>query len=466
MSQSLRPILLFSAMAIALLAVGFGQGWSVMLVILNLCLISAVMSVGLNMQWGYAGLFNAGVMAFVAVGGMVAVLISEPPVMVGWEAGGARIAVAGLMVIVFIGLIYALRRYVSARWIKNWGTAALLVAGYFVIRPVFEGGVTAVESIAAASAGNLGGLGLNILVSWVIAAIVCMGVAWVIGRIALGLRADYLAIATLGISEIVVAVAKNEEWLTRGVKNITSLKRAPVPRETNLQQAEWFQNLVSNITGMDPTDVDFKVRVIEASSIFVKLCFTFLFAAVLAIVLFLAIRALNSPWGRMMRAIRDNDVAASAMGKNVVKRHREVFIVGAAILGVSGAMLTTLDGQFTPTAYQPLRYTFLIWVMVIVGGSGNNLGAVLGGFVIWFFWIEAEVAAQWLSVNMERVLTPYLDVVLISLGEATLKVQHGVDWLKSAAPHFRYLLMGLVLLLALRFSPRGLVPEAGAARAH
>ncbi len=466
MSQSLRPILLFAAMAAALLAVGFGQGWPVMLVILNLCLISAVMSVGLNMQWGYAGLFNAGVMAFVAVGGMVAVLISEPPVMVGWEAGGARILVAGVMVATFSGLIYALRRFISRRWIKNWGTAALLVAAYFIIRPVFEGGVTAVESIAAASAGNLGGLGLNILVSWVVAAVVCMGVAWVIGRIALGLRADYLAIATLGISEIVVAVAKNEEWLTRGVKNITSLKRAPVPRETNLQQAEWFQNLVSTLSGTNPGDAGFKTTVIEASSIFVKLCFTGLFTIVLGIVLFLAIRALNSPWGRMMRAIRDNDVAASAMGKNVVRRHREVFIVGAAILGVSGAMLTTLDGQFTPTGYQPLRYTFLIWVMVIVGGSGNNLGAVLGGFVIWFFWIEAEVAAQWISVNMEKVLTPYLDVVLISLGEGSLKVQHGVTWLKNAAPHFRYLLMGMVLLLALRFSPRGLIPEAGAARAH
>ena len=466
MSQSLRPILLFAAMAAALLAVGFGQGWPVMLVILNLCLISAVMSVGLNMQWGYAGLFNAGVMAFVAVGGMVAVLISEPPVMVGWEAGGARILVAGVMVATFSGLIYALRRFISRRWIKNWGTAALLVAAYFIIRPVFEGGVTAVESIAAASAGNLGGLGLNILVSWVVAAVVCMGVAWVIGRIALGWRADYLAIATLGISEIVVAVAKNEEWLTRGVKNITSLKRAPVPRETTLQQAEWFQNLVSTLSGTNPGDAGFKTTVIEASSIFVKLCFTGLFTIVLGIVLFLAIRALNSPWGRMMRAIRDNDVAASAMGKNVVRRHREVFIVGAAILGVSGAMLTTLDGQCTPTGYQPLRYTFLIWVMVIVGGSGNNLGAVLGGFVIWFFWIEAEVAAQWISVNMEKVLTPYLDVVLISLGEGSLKVQHGVTWLKNAAPHFRYLLMGMVLLLALRFSPRGLIPEAGAARAH
>ena len=189
-------------------------------------------------------------------------------------------------------------------------------------------------------------------------------------------------------------------------------------------------------------------------------------AVILIILMWMVEKSLKSPWGRMMRAIRDNEDAAEAMGKDVTRRHLQVFVLGSAICGLAGAMMTTLDGQFTPTAYQPLRYTFLIWVMVIVGGSGNNLGAVLGGFVIWFFWIEAEVAAQWLSVNIERVLTPYLDVVLISLGEATLKVQHGVDWLKSAAPHFRYLLMGLVLLLALRFSPRGLIPEAGAARAH
>jgi len=372
------------------------------------------------------------------------------------------------MVAVFIGAIYALRRYVDTAWIKNWGTGALIVVAYFAIRPVFEGGVTAVEAISAASAGNLGGLGLNILVSWVVAAFVCVGVAWVIGRIALGLRADYLAIATLGISEIVVAVAKNEEWLTRGVKNITSLKRAPVPRETNLQQAEWFQNLVGQLTGItvDTTDSAFKAAVIEASSIFVKLCFTGLFTLVLAIVLFLAIRALNSPWGRMMRAIRDNDVAASAMGKNVVRRHREVFIVGAAILGVSGAMLTTLDGQFTPTTYQPLRYTFLIWVMVIVGGSGNNLGAVLGGFLIWFFWIEAEVAAQWFSVNVTQWLEPYSAFKFFTIGENEIRVAEFLSWLKNAAPHFRYLLMGLVLLLALRFSPRGLIPEASAAKAR
>ena len=86
-----------------------------------------------------------------------------------------------------------------------------------------------------------------------------------------------------------------------------------------------------------------------------------------------------------MRAIRDNETAANAMGKNVTKQHLLVFVLGSAVIGVAGAMMVTLDGQFTPTSYQPLRFTFLIWVMVIAGGSGNNWGAVLGGFLIWFF---------------------------------------------------------------------------------
>ena len=80
-----------------------------------------------------------------------------------------------------------------------------------------------------------------------------------------------------------------------------------------------------------------------------------------------------------MRAIRDNEIAANAMGKDVVKQHLIIFVIGAAIVGVAGAMLVTLDGLFTPSSYRPLRFTFIIWIMVIVGGSGNNLGAIYGG---------------------------------------------------------------------------------------
>jgi branched-chain amino acid transport system permease protein len=96
----------------------------------------------------------------------------------------------------------------------------------------------------------------------------------------------------------------------------------------------------------------------------------------------------------MMRAIRDNETAAEAMGKDVKTRHLQVFILGSAVCGVAGAMMTTLDSQLVPGTYQPLRFTFLIWVMVIVGGSGNNWGAVLGGFLIWWLWIMVEPLGQ------------------------------------------------------------------------
>ncbi len=165
---------------------------------------------------------------------------------------------------------------------------------------------------------------------------------------------------------------------------------------------------------------------------------------VLLVLLWLAQRALKSPWGRMMRAIRDNEVAAEAMGKDVTARHLQVFILGSAICGIAGAMMTTLDGQLTPGSYQPIRYTFLIWVMVIVGGSGNNLGAVLGGFVIWFFWVQVEPIGQLL-----------MTVATMGLDDSSALKLHLLD----SVAHMRLLTMGLILLLVLRFSPRGLLPE-------
>ena len=259
------------------------------------------------------------------------------------------------------------------------------------------------------------------------------GAAWLIGKVALGLRSDYFAIATLGIAEIVITVIKNEDWLSRGVKNVTGLDR-PVPYEIDLQASPWFVDLVQWL-GTDP---------IAGSSIFVKLCYAVLFVLVLVAVVWLAERALNSPWGRMMRAIRDNEDAAAAMGKDVTRRHMQIFILGAAVMGIAGAMLTTLDGQFTPGSYHPLRFTFLVWVMVIVGGSGNNWGAVLGGFLVWFLWVEAEPAAFWL-----------MDAITAGLPEDNTLKAHLLD----SAAYMRLIVMGLILLVVMRFSPRGLIPE-------
>ena len=146
----------------------------------------------------------------------------------------------------------------------------------------------------------------------------------------------------------------------------------------------------------------------------------------------------------MMRAIRDNETAAEAMGKDVTRRHLQIFVIGSAICGMAGAMMTTLDGQLTPGTYQPLRFTFLVWVMVIVGGSGNNWGSVLGGFLIWWLWIQVEPIGG-----------AIMNLVTYPLPEGSGLKAHLLD----SVQHIRLLTMGVVLLLVLRFSPRGLIPE-------
>jgi len=430
-----RKGLLFAAMALLLVAVGVFQSWSLSLAIVNMCIISAIMSLGVNMQWGYAGLFNAGVMGFAALGGVATVLVAMPPIRETWEAGGSGVfAAIGIVAVTAVVCTLVYRRLRRRPPVATAATLLIVIVGYFIARAVFLPAVEAVEAIEPARTGYLGGLGLPVLIAWPVGGLLAAGAAWVVGKIALGLRSDYLAIATLGISEIIVAVLKNEDWLARGVKNVNGLPR-PTPYEIDLQQALWFQEMAASLGA----------SVVEFSSIFVKLCYMGLLAAVLLVLLVLAERALHSPWGRMMRAIRDNETAAGAMGKNVTGRHLEVFVLGSAVIGIAGAMLTTMDGQFTPTSYQPLRFTFLIWLMVIVGGSGNNYGAILGGFIIWFAWVEAEPLGIWL-----------MDGATVWLDESNPLRQH----LINSAAYMRTVTMGVVLLLTMRFSPQGLIPEA------
>ncbi len=434
MIQSQRTIMLFVGMATLLALVGIGQGWNVALLLVNMCIISAIMALGVNIQWGYAGLFSIGSMGFAALGGLAAVIISAKPVPGAWQAGG--LGVLGGLLSAFVTIIlgrFVWRRLMHfGRW-RYWVTGVIVLAGFVVLRSLMGPAILAIEKIDPAAAGYLGGMGLPIILSWVVGGLFAAAAAWVVGKVSLGLRSDYLAIATLGISEIIIFLLKFEDWLTRGVKNVTGLPR-PVPYEVELVQSRAFQDFAIAI-GADTT---------AAASITVKLCYAGLFSIVLLFVLYLSEVALRSPWGRMMRAIRDNETAAAAMGKNVTARHLQVFILGSAVVGIAGAMLTTLDGQFTPTSYQPLRFTFLIWVMVIIGGSGNNLGAVLGGFVIWFFWIEAEPVGLWL-----------IELITSGMAQNSPLRAHLLD----SAAYMRLLTMGLLLLLVLRFAPRGLIPE-------
>ena len=429
-----RTSVLFAVMALMLVLVGQMQSWNLSLAILNLCLISAIMTLGVNIQWGYAGIVNFGIMGFAALGGLAGVLVSMPPVEAGWQAGGLGLLGGGAVAVLTAVLAVFVWGRVKAniRW-RYWIMTAVIMTGYLVMRMVVDPAVAAIEAIESAKAGHIGGLNLPILISWVVGGLFAAGAAYVIGKISLGLRSDYLAIATLGISEIVIYVLKNEDWLARGVKNVNGLPR-PVPYEIDLQTKQWVIDLAGRLS----TDVP------ELSSIIVKLCYAALFTAVLLALFWLFETALRSPWGRMMRAIRDNEVAANAMGKHVTAKHLQVFVLGSAVVGLAGAMLTTLDGQFTPASYLPLRFTFLIWIMVIVGGSGNNFGSILGGFVIWFFWVESEPLGLWL-----------MDVITSPLAETSGLRSH----LLASAAHMRLMTMGLLMLLMLRFAPQGLIPE-------
>ena len=429
-----RYQLLFAAVAALYVVSAYVHSWNLALSILQMGLLSSIMALGVNMQWGYAGLFSTGIMGSVALGGLAVVLVAGNPVPEGWAAGGPRIFGAMIFAVVSIVAATMTWRRMKAGRTRAVTLIVVMLAAFTLYRLILDPAVTAVEANNPALAGNIGGLGANALWAWPLGAVFAAAAAWVIGKIALGLRSDYLAIATLGIAEIVLTVIKNEDWLARGVKNLNITSRPfPVPYEVTLQKSPAFLARVAD-WGLDP---------VTTSTIMVKLIYCSMFAAVLLALIFLSERALHSPWGRMMRAIRDNEVAAEAMGKDVTRRHLQIFIIGSAVVGLAGAMMTSMDGQLTPGAYSPLRFTFLIWVMVIVGGSGNNWGSVLGGLLIGWLWLIVENAGP-----------VFMSYATMALNDGPLK-QHFID----SAPHLRLVTLGLALLLVLRFSPRGLLPE-------
>ncbi len=434
MQDKQHIILLFLSMFILIAFVGFFQSWNLSLTILNLCIISSIMSLGINIQWGNAGIVNFGVMGFAALGGLANIIVSMPPTAKVWDAGAIYILIG--IIIFILSIIFSILVWLKSglskkkKYIINF---LLIILGYFLMRYIIDTPIKAIEAIEPAKTGYLGGLDLPVIISWPIGGLLAALIAYVIGKISLGLRSDYLAIATLGISEIIIYILKNEDWLSRGVKNVNGLPR-PVPYEIDLQSEPWVLELTKF----------FNIPVSEISSIIVKLSYSCIFLLILIGILLLLEIAQKSPWGRMMRAIRDNEVSANAMGKDIKTRHLQVFVIGSAIIGIAGAMLTTLDGQFTPVTYQPLRFTFLIWIMVIIGGSGNNFGSIIGGFLIWFFWVQSEPLGLW-----------FISQITAHISDTNIIKSH----LLENAAHIRLMFMGMILLITLRFAPKGLIPE-------
>lgn len=424
-----RTPISFFIMALILILVAIKQSIIVALGIFNMCIISAIMALGVNIQWGYAGIFNIGIMGFAAIGGLSVIIISQPPIMEAVEAGGMGllISLALIVLTVVISLFLYKRKY------NKFIIFLVIVFGYILTRHFLKDSVAIIEAINPATTGYIGGLGLPVLFSWFFAALIAAAIAWCIGKITLGLRSDYLAIATLGISEIIIYFIKNENWLSRGVKNVTGLPR-PVPYELVIQKSKWLKEL----------SLMLDISVNKLSVIIVKMCYAGIFIALLTALIIMANLALNSPWGRKVRAIRDNELSASAMGKNVSKQHLQIFIIGSAIVALAGAMLVTYNGILSPNAYQPLRFTFLIWVMVIVGGSGNNLGSIIGAFVVWFLWIQSGPIGLW-----------FADIIINIIGD-----NNQISMIIEArVQHLRLVFMGVIMLLVMRFTPGGILPE-------
>jgi branched-chain amino acid transport system permease protein len=295
--------------------------------------IFAIVSMGLNVQWGYTGLFNIGIAGFFAIGAYTSALVTSP------MPAGPR-----------------------AQYVKQAvGLNQPLVVGIL-------------------AAGLVSGL-----------------IAFLVGIPTLRLREDYLAIATIGIAETISLIFNNERWLANGPQPLSGLR----PFQDRVP-ADWF-NLV--YLGM---------------------------VLIVMIVIYLALeRGIRSPWGRVLRAIREDEVVAEASGKSVFSFKMQSLVLGAVVMGIGGALYGHFIGSISASTFNPLFGTFIIWVMLILGGSGNNKGAILGAFVIWGIWS----------------------------GTAYLTSQYVPPQYSAQAPFIRYVIIGLLVVSILLVRPQGLLGE-------
>ncbi len=293
-------------------------------------IIYAVFTLGLNVQWGYTGLFNIGLAGFFAVGAYTSALLTAPAAETEFVQ-----YIAGFGLPFVVGLI---------------------------------------------GAGAVSGL-----------------MAFLIGIPTLKLREDYLAIATIGIAESIRLVFNNERWLANGSRGLVGI---PQP----LRQV------------VAPENYNYIYLII---------------AGVVLIVLFLAIeRLIHSPWGRVLRAIREDEVTAAVSGKNIFSFKMQSFVLGSVILGMGGAIYAHYIAAISPDTFKPLFGTFITWVMLMAGGSGNNKGAVLGAFVVWGIWSGSEFVSDYLQ-----------------------------DFIGNRAFYLRLLTIGLLLETVLLLRPHGLLGE-------
>lgn len=287
--------------------------------------IYAIMSLGLNLQWGYTGLFNIGVVGFFAVGAYTFAILATPE-----------------------------------------------------------------------QAGHFGGFNWPFLLALVGAMVATGIIALIVGIPTLRLREDYLAIATIGIAASIQLIANNTSVLTGGPQGIYNI---PQPL------ANYF-----------------------SSNLGYNVFFLCMMLVIVGLVYYGLERMVNAPWGRVLMAIREDETAAGSVGKNAFSYRLQSFVIGAILMGLSGALYASFIKYISPTLFMPVL-TFQVWAMLIAGGSGNNRGAILGSVLIWALWTGSGTFVQ-------------------SILPADLQVKGGA---------IQIILIGLVLMLVLLFRPQGIM---------
>lgn len=307
--------------------------------------IFAILAIGLNVQWGYTGVFNFGIAGFFMVGAYTGAIFTKD------AASGT-----------------------SIEYIGGWGDQLAFL-------PFFDSREWLPHLIGMLAAG-----------------VFCAALALVLALPILRLREDYLAICTIGIAEVLRRIVIEEDRLANATRGLTAIPR-PL--------SGW----------VEPENYKY-----VAFAIIVTILIT----------IFIAVEgAARSPWGRVLRAVREDEQAAAASGKNVFGFKLQSFCFGAAIMGMGGALYGYEQGAIAPDTFTHFFGTFIIWTMLIVGGSGNNAGAILGAYIVWGFWTT--------SLQIQSYPIP--------------------DVLRIRVFYIRDFLVGAIIVLILLMRPQGLLPE-------
>jgi branched-chain amino acid transport system permease protein len=321
--------------------------------------IYAVLSLGLNAQWGYNGHLDFGIAGFFAVGAFtMALFVTAPP--------------SGLM----------------AAYAQQW----------FGLNTPFL--------IGMAAAGIMSGV-----------------VGYLIAQPILHLRTDFLAIATLGIAEIIRLIFQNERWLANGPQPLSGIPQ-PLSCLSDSSGCSWLPAGINQLfSTLQPRDYGYVYLVVVTVTL-----------AVVYVVLEALVR---SPWGRALRAVRDEEASAAMSGKPVKSLRVQSFVLGAVIIGVAGALYAPYMVTIDYSHFKPLFATFLVWVMLMLGGSGNNKGAILGAFVIWAVWSGTGFVTDMLATELQGIAPD----------------------IASRMSFLRWAFVGLLLAGIVLYRPQGILPE-------